>query len=87
MLMRRVLLQINWEYISAALNGGQALILATGVSAIMAMAGTGVIQGRMTVGDLVLANGLILQLSVPLQVLRCSRCVLHQQKPPQERAK
>jgi ATP-binding cassette subfamily B (MDR/TAP) protein 7 len=74
--MRCFSLQINWEYISAALNGGQALILATGVSAIMAMAGTGVIQGRMTVGDLVLANGLILQLSVPLQVLRRSRCVL-----------
>ncbi|GAQ82134.1 mitochondrial ABC transporter ATM [Klebsormidium nitens] len=60
---------INLEYLSASLNSGQALILATGVSAIMAMAGTGVIQGRMTVGDLVLANGLILQLSVPLQFL------------------
>lgn len=34
----------------------------------MALAGLSVIQGSMTIGDLILANGLILQLSGPLQV-------------------
>eukprot|EP00850_Spirogloea_muscicola_P006557 SM000031S11566 [mRNA] locus=s31:365488:371156:- [translate_table: standard] len=60
---------VEAEYISAKLNGGQALILALGVATVMAMAGMRVAKGIMTAGDLVLANGLILQLSVPLQFL------------------
>ncbi|KAH8949613.1 hypothetical protein BDL97_10G041600 [Sphagnum fallax] len=57
------------ERLSAALNGGQALILALGIAAVMSLAGLQVAQGTMTIGDLVLANGLILQLSGPLQFL------------------
>ncbi len=62
-------LQLASERLSAALNGGQALILALGIAAVMSLAGLQVAQGTMTIGDLVLANGLILQLSGPLQVL------------------
>jgi ABC-type transport system involved in Fe-S cluster assembly fused permease/ATPase subunit len=62
-------LQLASERLSAALNGGQALILALGIAAVMSLAGLQVAQGTMTIGDLVLANGLILQLSGPLQFL------------------
>jgi ABC-type transport system involved in Fe-S cluster assembly fused permease/ATPase subunit len=51
------------------LNAGQAVILSVGIAAVMALAGLNVARGLSTVGDLVLANGLILQLSGPLQVL------------------
>jgi len=51
------------------LNAGQAFILSVGIAAVMALAGLKVARGVTTVGDLVLANGLILQLSGPLQVL------------------
>lgn len=57
------------ERLSAALNAGQAIILSLGIAAVMALVGLKVARGLTTVGDLVLANGLILQLSGPLQVL------------------
>lgn len=60
---------LDAERLSAALNGGQALILAAGIAVVMALAGLSVIKGTMTIGDLVLANGLILQVSGPLQFL------------------
>ena len=52
-----------------ALNLGQALIVAVGVTAMMWRAAEGVVAGRMTLGDLVLVNALLLQLSAPLNVL------------------
>lgn len=61
-------IQLDAERLSAALNAGQALILAMGVAAVMALTGMNVARGTMTIGDLVLANGLILQISGPLQV-------------------
>eukprot|EP00271_Cylindrocystis_brebissonii_P011636 TRINITY_DN29520_c0_g1_i1.p1 TRINITY_DN29520_c0_g1~~TRINITY_DN29520_c0_g1_i1.p1 ORF type:complete len:886 (+),score=112.14 TRINITY_DN29520_c0_g1_i1:332-2989(+) len=60
---------IDLEYISAALNGGQSLIVSVGLALVMAMSGNLVVAGAMTVGDLVLVNGLVLQLSSPLQFL------------------
>lgn len=57
------------ERLSAALNAGQAFILSVGIASVMAIAGLQVAQGTSTIGDLVLANGLILQLSGPLQFL------------------
>ncbi|GJP48473.1 hypothetical protein CLOM_g7750 [Closterium sp. NIES-68] len=60
---------VRLEKVSAALNGGQTTIISIGLAAVMAMAGLRVAVGRMTVGDLVLVNGLILQLSLPLQFL------------------
>lgn len=69
LLRRHQIAMLDAERLSAALNAGQAFILATGVAVVMALAGLSVIQGSMTIGDLILANGLILQLSGPLQFL------------------
>ena len=51
------------------LNIGQALIIGTGLTVIMAMAGSGVVAGEMTVGDFVLVNTYLIQLYMPLNFL------------------
>ncbi len=51
------------------LNIGQGAIIAVGLSAVMVMAGGGVVQGTMTVGDFVAVNAFLLQLYVPLNML------------------
>ncbi len=51
------------------LNVGQAFIIGIGLTAVMLMAGQGVVDGRMTVGDFVLANTYLIQLFVPLNFL------------------
>jgi len=51
------------------LNFGQGSIIAVGVTFIMVFAGQGVVQGKLTVGDLVLVNTLMLQLFLPLGFL------------------
>ena len=51
------------------LNFGQGSIIATGVTFIMIFAGQGVVQGKLSVGDLVLVNTLMLQLFLPLGFL------------------
>lgn len=51
------------------LNFGQAFIIAIGVTIIMVFAAGGVVDGSMTLGDLVLVNALMLQLFVPLNTL------------------
>ncbi len=53
----------------AALNFGQAAIVAIGVTAIMIVAAQGVVAGRLTVGDVVLVNAFLLQLYQPLNIL------------------
>ena len=53
----------------AVLNLGQSAIVALGVSAMMWRAAAGVVAGEMTVGDLVLVNAYLLQLSGPLNML------------------
>jgi len=50
----------------ALLNLGQTAIVAIGVTAMMWRAAAGVVDGRLTVGDLVLVNAYLLQLSSPL---------------------
>jgi ABC-type transport system involved in Fe-S cluster assembly fused permease/ATPase subunit len=65
------------ERASSALNAGQAVILACGMTAVLVTAALGVGRGGLAavgpvterVGDLVMANGLLLQLWAPLQFL------------------
>jgi ATP-binding cassette subfamily B protein len=53
----------------AVLNGGQAAIVSAGMTAMMAMAAVGVVEGTMTVGDFVMVNAYLMQLSMPLGLL------------------
>jgi ATP-binding cassette subfamily B protein len=51
------------------LNFGQAAIIALGVTGIMLLAAQGVVDGELTLGDLVLINTMMLQLFLPLNFL------------------
>lgn len=53
----------------AALNSAQSAIIAVGVTLLLWLAADGVIKGSMTLGDLVLINAFMLQLSMPLHFL------------------
>ena len=53
----------------AVLNLGQTALVAIGVTAMMWRAAAGVVDGTMTIGDLVLVNAFLLQLSAPLNML------------------
>ncbi|MDP2785720.1 MAG: ABC transporter ATP-binding protein/permease [Sulfurimicrobium sp.] len=53
----------------AALNAGQSFIIAVGVTALMLLAGQGVVDGTMTLGDLVLVNAYMIQIYIPLHFL------------------
>jgi len=51
------------------LNFGQAVIIAVGMTLIMALAARGIFYQQMTVGDFVLVNAYLLQLYLPLNFL------------------
>lgn len=53
----------------AFLNLGQQAIIALGVTAMMWRAASGVVDGTMTIGDLVLVNAFLIQLYMPLNFL------------------
>jgi len=51
------------------LNLGQQIIIALGVTAMMWRAASGVVDGQMSIGDLVLVNAFLIQLYMPLNFL------------------
>ena len=53
----------------SVLNAGQATIIAIGVTILMLMASNDVVNGKMTIGDLVLVNAFLIQLYMPLHFL------------------
>ncbi len=53
----------------ALLNAGQAAIFTAGLTVVMIMTALDVQAGRATVGDFVMANALLIQLSMPLNFL------------------
>ena len=53
----------------AWLNIGQAVIFTIGMTIVMAMSGAAVMRGEQTIGDFVLINALLMQLSIPLNFI------------------
>lgn len=53
----------------SVLNVGQGVIIAIGLTALMLLAGQGVVDNELTLGDLVLINAYLLQLYLPLGFL------------------
>ncbi|MDP6968172.1 MAG: ABC transporter ATP-binding protein/permease [Gammaproteobacteria bacterium] len=61
--------RVNNRLSLALLNSGQALIIGVGLTALMYLAAQGVVDGTMTLGDLVMVNAYLLQLFIPLGAL------------------
>jgi len=61
--------QIKSQFSLSWLNLGQAGIIAVGVALMMWRAAVGVVNGSMTVGDIVLVNAFLIQLYIPLNFL------------------
>lgn len=53
----------------AALNAGQSLIITSGLVGVMIMAALGVQNGALTVGDFVMVNAYMIQITMPLNFL------------------
>lgn len=60
---------VKTNYSLAFLNFGQALIITGGLVGVMVMAAIGVNNGTLTVGDFVLVNAYMIQITMPLNFL------------------
>lgn len=60
---------LKTNYSLAFLNFGQAAIITTGLVVVMVMAAIGVEQGHLTVGDFVMVNAYMIQITMPLNFL------------------
>ncbi|MEM9047544.1 MAG: ABC transporter ATP-binding protein/permease [Pseudomonadota bacterium] len=63
----RAALQTEWSL--GVLNFGQAFFITAGLATVMVMAAIGVQNGTLTVGDFVMVNAYMIQLTVPLNFL------------------
>ena len=61
--------EVKNEASLGVLNIGQSAIIALAVTLLMILAAQGVVSKRLTLGDLVLVNGLLIQLYIPLNFL------------------
>jgi len=60
---------LRTNYSLAFLNFGQSLLITAGLVGVMVMAAMGVQQGELTVGDFVMVNAYMLQITMPLNFL------------------
>ena len=60
---------LKTSYSLAFLNVGQALLITSGLVGVMVMAAIGVQNGTMTVGDFVMVNAYMIQITMPLNFL------------------
>ncbi|MQQ06855.1 ATP-binding cassette domain-containing protein [Epibacterium sp. SM1979] len=60
---------LKTAYSLAFLNFGQSLIITTGLVGVMVLAAVGVQNGTLTVGDFVMVNAYMIQITVPLNFL------------------
>lgn len=60
---------IDNQFALSTLHIGQSACIGAGIAAVMLLAGERVVSGVMTVGDLVLINAYIIQISLPLNAL------------------
>ena len=60
---------LKTAYTLSALNFGQSAIITTGLVVVMVMAAIGVEQGALSVGDFVMVNAYMIQITMPLNFL------------------
>jgi len=60
---------VKSQWSLAALNIGQGIIIAIGLTLILILAAQGVLQNELSLGDFVLINGFMIQLYIPLNFL------------------
>jgi len=61
--------QVKSQFTLSLLNTGQQLIIALSLVAMLWRATAGVVEGRLTLGDLVMINAFLIQLYIPLNFL------------------
>jgi len=60
---------LKTSYSLSFLNIGQAILISIGLVIVMVMAASGVQNGTLTVGDFVLVNAYMIQITMPLNFL------------------